>query len=209
MTHDLVSEPVEVRGRAFTLRRPRDPAALLDERAFEHDEFLPYWAELWPSALALADALAARADDTGLPPVHEIGCGLGVPALVAALSGADVLATDWSPAAIELLERNAAAAGAGVSARRWGWGDPADALGPARPLVVAADVLYERRNGPLLLRALPGLVADGGEAWIADPGRAFAPEALEAAADGWALDVIAHAGPAAVTIHRLRARGDE
>ena len=37
----------------------------------------------------------------------ELGCGLGVPSLAAALAGAAVLATDWSPTAIALLEENA------------------------------------------------------------------------------------------------------
>ena len=54
-------------------RATRD--ALLDEEAFEHEEFLPYWAELWPSAIALARVLARR-PLTGRR-VLELGCGLG------------------------------------------------------------------------------------------------------------------------------------
>lgn len=201
---DLVLEPVSVGGRTLELLRPRDSEALLHEHAFEHEEYLPYWAELWPSALALADAVAGAGANLG--PVHELGCGLGVPALVAALAGADVLATDWSPAAVQLLRRNADRCGAALHVRRWSWTESADALGPARPLVLAADVLYERRNGPQLLRVLPGLVADGGEAWIADPGRAPAADFLAAAAQDWALGEVAHEGPASVTVHRLTAR---
>ena len=34
--------------------RPPDADALIDEATFDEDEFLPYWAELWPSGLALA-----------------------------------------------------------------------------------------------------------------------------------------------------------
>ena len=58
---DLVEEVVGIGGRDLSLLRPRDAEALLDEEAFEHDEFLPYWAELWPSALALARAVGVRA----------------------------------------------------------------------------------------------------------------------------------------------------
>jgi hypothetical protein len=33
------------------LLRPASPEALIDEERFEHDdEFLPYWAELWPAS---------------------------------------------------------------------------------------------------------------------------------------------------------------
>ena len=59
-----VARPVEVRterlqvaGVPLTLARPVAPEALIDEEAFADDEFLPYWAELWPAARALAEAL--------------------------------------------------------------------------------------------------------------------------------------------------------
>ena len=80
------------------------PEDLIDEAAFADDEFLPYWAELWPAALALVAALPP----IGGLRVVELGCGLGLPSLVAAARGAEVTATDWAPDAIELLERNAA-----------------------------------------------------------------------------------------------------
>jgi hypothetical protein len=72
--------------------------------------------------------------------------------------------------------------------------------------VVAADVLYERRNGPQLLALLPRVVAPGGEAWIADPGRVAAGAFLDQAARSWEVDAVPHAGPASVTVHRLRLR---
>ena len=157
------------RGHRLRLLRPRDNEALIDEQAFAHDEYLPYWAELWPSALALAEALAVARPAR----VLELGCGLAVPSLVAALGGAEVVATDWSPEAVRVAADNAHRNGVALDVRRWDWTASADELG-RWPLVVAADVLYERRNAAPLLRALTALVADGGEAWIADPGRATA-----------------------------------
>src|SRR3954451_24843078 len=100
--HDLIEEIVPLSpGRELVLLRPRDSEALLDEHAFEQEEYLPYWAELWPSALGLAEAVGA-ADVAGRR-VLELGCGLGVPSLVAALAGAEFLATDWSPEAVRVL----------------------------------------------------------------------------------------------------------
>src|SRR5262249_32627489 len=84
---------------------PRDSEALLDEHAFEHDEFLPYWAELWPSGVALASAVS-RLVVHGLR-VLELGCGLALPSITAARRGARVLATDWSAEAVALAEWNA------------------------------------------------------------------------------------------------------
>ena len=103
---ELVEDVVGIGGRELSVLRPRDSEALLDEEAFERDEYMPYWAELWPSALALARVVGVRA-------LHgartlELGCGLGLPSLAAAVAGGRVLATDWAPDAIAMTERNAA-----------------------------------------------------------------------------------------------------
>ena len=93
-------------GRDLVLLRPRDAEALLSEEEFSRDEFLPYWAELWPSATALARVVGARALRGAR--TLELGCGLGLVSLAAAAAGGRVTATDWAPDSITLLERNAA-----------------------------------------------------------------------------------------------------
>ncbi|MGH3003251.1 MAG: class I SAM-dependent methyltransferase [Gaiellaceae bacterium] len=154
--------PLELR-----LLRPASPEALIDEREFEQDEFLPYWAELWPAARALAAVLPASLARLR---VVELGCGLGVPSLVAAARGGEVTATDWAPAAIDLLRENAARNDVALAAELRDWREP----WPVRfDLALAADVLYERRNvEPLLerLRALAprALVGLAGRPYEAD-----------------------------------------
>lgn len=172
---ELVETEVAVGDVRLSLLRPPDAEALIDEQRFEADEFLPYWAELWPSALALAEVVATR-DVNGLR-VVELGCGLGVPSLVAAAHGARVLATDWAEEAIELLGRNAERNGLQLEPLRADWRAPEPLLERgAFDLVLAADVLYERRYVDLLLDLLPRL---GGEVLLAEPGRPFAPSFLE------------------------------
>src|SRR4051794_2219470 len=102
---DLVEETIALGGRDLRVLRPRDAEALLDEEAFEHEEFLPYWAELWPSGVALARHVAGL--DLAGARVLEVGCGLALPGFAAALAGASALATDWAPDAIELARGNA------------------------------------------------------------------------------------------------------
>jgi predicted nicotinamide N-methyase len=167
---DLVEDVVAIAGRDLALLRPRDAEALLDEEAFERDEFLPYWADLWPSALALARAIGTRA-------LHgartlELGCGLGLPSLAAALAGGRVLATDWSAEAVAMTARNAERNGIALDTLACSWSEPEPLLerGPW-DLVLASDVLYEARNGEALLPLLPRLLAPRGEVWLADPGR--------------------------------------
>lgn len=145
MTH--FSDQLVVGEVELSLLRPSAPDELIDETAFEQDEFLPYWAELWPASLALAAALP---DVAGLR-VVELGCGLGVPSLVAAARGADVTATDWATDAIDLLRENAARNGLELHAETRDWREP----WPERfDLALAADVLYEQRNVEPLLERL-------------------------------------------------------
>jgi predicted nicotinamide N-methyase len=187
-----VEETIVLAGRDLVVLRPRDADALIDEHAFEHEEFLPYWAELWPSGVALARRVAVRALRGAR--TLELGCGLGLPSLAAALAGGRVLATDWSPQAIELLRRNAQANALALEVERADWSAP-DALIEAGPwdLVLGADLLYERRNADLLLPLLPRLLGPSSELWLADPGRPPATPFLEAAAEHFEVDVAADA----------------
>jgi predicted nicotinamide N-methyase len=139
---------------------------------------MPYWAELWPAGLALANALPERLD--GLR-VAELGCGLGVPSLVAAARGANVTAVDWAAEAIDLLRDNAARNGLVVAGVAADW----RAFGGAYDLVLAADVLYEARNVGPLVELLPTLAP---EVLIAEPGRPYAAEFLEAVRDSWLVE---------------------
>jgi predicted nicotinamide N-methyase len=181
---DLVEQQLALGPWELSLLRPRQADALIDEDAFDHEEFLPYWAELWKSGLALAEEVVAR-DVHGLH-VLELGCGLGVPSLVASLAGAEVLATDWSPTAIALLEENARRNDVQLETAIVAWAN-ADALVARAPwdLVLAADVLYERRNVDELLPLLPRL---GTDVLLADPGRPHAKTFFAAAAEGWAIE---------------------
>jgi predicted nicotinamide N-methyase len=179
---DLVEEIVPLTDRELAVLRPRDSEALIDEHAFEEDEFLPYWAQLWPSGVALARAISSRALKGAR--VLEIGCGLGLPSLAAARAGGRVLATDWSPTAIELLQDNADRNGVALEAAVVSWTDPAALLTRAPfDLVLAADVLYERRTVPVLAALLPRL---GGEVLLADPGRPPLEGFLERTGTMWA-----------------------
>jgi predicted nicotinamide N-methyase len=176
LSHALVEEDVGLApGLCLSILRPPSPEELIDEAAFDEEEFLPYWAELWPSGLALARHVAGR--DLRGRRVLELGCGLGLPALAAALRGADVLATDWAEDAIELLRQNAERNGIFLRCARVRWSE-SEALLRAAPwdLVLGADLLYEARNAEQLAELLPAL---GGELLLAEPGRPYAKEFLE------------------------------
>jgi len=197
-------ERILLAGHELLIARPDDPESLIDEERFDEDEFLPYWAELWPSGIALARHVAEL--ELGGKRVLELGCGLALPSFAAALAGAEVVATDWAPEAVDLVASNAVANGLSVTAAVLDWGAGTSGIGPF-DLVIAADVLYEERNALPLLALLAETIAPGGEALIADPGRRHAAAFLDdARATGWWIEQVVVDGLHAGGIARLRPR---
>ena len=168
-----VTDTLDLGGRTLGLLRPADADELLDALLEEHDpseDDLPFWAEQWPSGVALGRELLGR-DLRGVEAV-ELGCGLGLVSVAAAMAGANMLATDWSRDALAFAAANAAGNGVQVATARVAWADPGALVERAPwPLVLAADVLYELRNVDLLLDLLGRLAGDGSEVLLADPGR--------------------------------------
>jgi predicted nicotinamide N-methyase len=198
---DLAVRSVPVPGGPVVLVRPRDWPALLDAERHA-GRGAPFWAATWPSGEELA-RVVARAPVRGRA-VLDLGCGLGLAGIAAARGGADVLAVDASEDAAAFAAENLSLNGVGGRTTTCSWADPAlAALGPF-DLVLGGDVLYSRSGAESLLRVLPALVADGGEAWMTDPGRPAAEAVLKEARETWTV----RSEPLVddVVLHRLRRR---
>jgi ETFB lysine methyltransferase len=156
---------------------PRAADALIDEAEFEADERLPYWADLWPSAQILAGEV--RTMRLAGQRVLELGCGMGLVAVAAALAGGDVTATDYYEDAILFAKLNVAeATGTTIATRMVDWTNMPTDLGKF-DVVLASDVLYEPRYAALVAGAIASTLARGGEAIVADPGRIALPSFRE------------------------------
>jgi methyltransferase-like protein 23 len=70
-------------------------------------ERLPYCVALWPCAIALPHELAADGGDLAGKTVLELGAGMGLPGIVAASLGAQVVQTDRHELAMSVGRRNA------------------------------------------------------------------------------------------------------
>jgi predicted nicotinamide N-methyase len=134
-----------------------------------------------------------------------------LPTILALAQGAEVLATDHYEAALDFTTYNARTnldREPKVSLLDWRQPD-ITGIGTYH-LILAADVLYERKNAAALADFVPQLLAPGGEATFADPRRDEAPvflEAMERYAFEDATEEITIEQPARsvkVLLHRLR-----
>lgn len=167
----LIHQSVAIGRRTFKIAYPGNTDQLLDHpsthSAFQADEYMPYWAELWPASQMLAKALMAGRwpADTAL----EIGCGVGLPGIVALSLGMHVIFSDYDATAVAFAARNAAANGfSDFETLPLDWRVPP----PLQvPLILAADVIYEERNIPALVAFVQAVLAPDGLCLLSDPDR--------------------------------------
>jgi predicted nicotinamide N-methyase len=139
------------------------------------DEQIPYWAEIWPSSIALAGYIAG---DPGLvkgKSVLEIGCGSALPGIVSGLLGGYVELTDYLPEAIELAAHNwKLNLDTQPRTSLLDWRNPGK---KSADVIIASDIAYERRSFKPVVSALKTLVNHpGGIILLSEPNRKFTGE---------------------------------
>lgn len=170
---ELLQQQVAIGDRTFQLIYPGSADALLDhpstQTAFDADQYLPYWAELWPAALMLSRALV---QETWLPDwtALEIGCGVGLPGITALSLGMRVIFSDYDATALQFAARNAEANGfSRFETLLMDWRCPPPDL--RVPLILAADVIYEERHLTPLVQLIQSALTSDGVCWLSDPDR--------------------------------------
>ena len=135
------------------------------------DEHIPYWTELWPASLVLSEWLSLNSPAIEGRICLDVGCGIGLTALVGQSLGARVLAMDYEFEALRHASRNAAQNR--VESPLWvamDWARPALAE-ESVDLVWGGDIMYERRFVHPVLDLCARVLKPGGRFWVAEPGR--------------------------------------
>ena len=184
---------ISVAGMEWRLGRPADLEQLWEAMgpADFADERIPYWTEIWPASLVLAHWLHMRRQEIRNRICLDLGCGMGLTALMASCLGAKVLAVDYELQALQQGSANAAANSVG---QPWwvamDWRAPAVRKN-AIQLLWAGDVLYEKRFMQPVLQFMEYALAKQGEAWFAEPGRQiFRQFPGLAASNGWECNCV-------------------
>jgi predicted nicotinamide N-methyase len=167
------TEHVVVDGQTFLIRRPDETDSLLDHpavrAAFAADEYMPYWADLWPAARMLAKAILR---EPWTPRLHalEIGCGLGLPGVVALSRGLRVTFTDYDATALRFAADNARLNGFdNFDTLVLDWRSPPADL--RVPVVLASDLIYELRNVEPLVGIIKHVLRPDGFCLMTDQDR--------------------------------------
>ena len=167
------TEPIEltIGSRQLTLLRVKGLECWVDREALLRDETEepPYWAHLWTGALTLARYLEERVECRDLR-VLDLGCGLGLTGIIAALKGAQVTFADKEAEALAFATVNAQMNDCPLFETRL-LDFTREVLEPQFPLILGAEILYDRPTFPLLVAFLVRHLSPGGRALLADAKR--------------------------------------
>lgn len=177
----LEFDKLELSGREIKVFAATNIDELLDHlinKGDDHedvvDERIPYFVELWPSAIRLAELLLDTTIDVRGKEVLELGCGSGLAGIAAGMAGAEsVLMTDYLPDAI------------GFAANMWKLNLPSEPktglldwrapdITTKFEIILAADVAYEERNFLPLISTFHELLAPDGRIFLTEPSRQIA-----------------------------------
>lgn len=142
------------------------------------DERIPYWMDLWPSAIALSNFILNNAELFKGKNSIEIGAGLAMPSIVAAEYCKTVWITDYLEDALLFAQKNAALnAITNVIYHQLDWRNVD--IHQKFDVVLASDIAYEKRFHKELPRAINMLMKDDGVCYLTEPGRVLAKNFLQ------------------------------
>jgi predicted nicotinamide N-methyase len=174
---DLVRETVVIDGKKFLIERPSASDLLMEHpaiiSAFAADEYMPYWADLWPVSRMLSRAILREDWPKGTTAL-EVGCGLGLPGIVALSKGIRIVFSDCDQTAIRFAASNARLNGfRDFEVLAMDWRRPPEDR--RFPLILCSDLCYERRHVDPIVALVAKLLTPDGVCLLTDQDRPPAP----------------------------------
>jgi predicted nicotinamide N-methyase len=179
---DLIKEAHQFGDGRIIIERVRNLDNLIDQVSddqFNVDERLPYWAELWPSAIALSRFVANNSDLVKSKTTLELGCGLGLTSISISLQNPSyLLLTDYEQGALDMTMHNFKLNRLPLpDLKQLDWRSPD--LDRQFQRIIASDIIYEERFFHPLIEIFQSHLRDDGKIIIAEPNRSVSREFFE------------------------------
>ena len=170
--YPIIEQEVQLKGSFVKVAVVADSEPLIDQA--EHEDDFPYWAEVWPSAIGLANFIETPNAPILGRNVLEIGCGLGLTGIVACRQKRKVIFTDWKIDPLFFAHHNTSLNHCNDLARfiQMDWKSLCFASKTYKfPLILGSDVIYEKKNWAPILKLISNLLTDTGEVILSEPNR--------------------------------------
>ena len=174
----LVRDKINIAGNTFIFDRVNNLDELIEQVSddeFNKDERLPYWAELWPSALALSEYILLNQTLFKDKNIIELGCGIGLTTMaLSKTKPAQLIATDYEEPALENTRNNFKLNKIQTipQLQLLDWREPD--IDQKFDVIVASDVAYEERFFQPLINIFHKLLKEDGIIILAEPNRSIA-----------------------------------
>jgi predicted nicotinamide N-methyase len=133
----------------------------------------PYWAKVWPSAIALLNVLKAHPHLIKDKHVLEIGAGIGLPSLMIAGITKSIQISDYDMEAVELLRKNIEHLELeNAEALKLDWNALPEAIHPE--VVILSDVNYDPTQFDALISLIEKFILQGSTVILSTPQRIMA-----------------------------------
>jgi predicted nicotinamide N-methyase len=133
----------------------------------------PYWAKVWPSAIALHNVLKKHPSLIKDKTVLELGAGVGLPSLLMANEAKAIQISDYNSEAVELLRKNIAHLQLqNVQAMQLDWNTIPENI--TAEVVILSDVNYDPTQFETLTKLIEKFIHQGCTIILSTPQRIMA-----------------------------------
>lgn len=167
--YTLDFEVVSVRGKLLYFMHLADIEPLVSGKdIFANASEFPFWVKIWEASVMMANLMASMKPVPGAR-VLELGAGLAVPGIAAAVYGHEVTVTDYEDEILDFVKVSAAVNGCEdrITCRKLDWLEPeAEGLGQFE-CIIGSEILFHERFFKPLQHVFQKLLAPNGVIFMA------------------------------------------
>ena len=184
---EVIHETITINDKHYKINRIGNIDQLFDAllaKGSDHedvlDEKIPYWAELWPSAIAMSQYLIENKVLLQGKSIIEIGSGLGLPSIVASEFASDIVCTDYIQESLDFAKTNYLLNHSNDDKIKFeilDWRN-SESTNQKYDMVIASDVAYERKAFDDLEKCIHRLSHENTIVLLSEPNRHMAVDFL-------------------------------